>query len=57
MLILKRNLDEVIRIGKDIKIILVKTGHRSASIGIEAPRDIAVYREEIYNEIHSEQKV
>jgi carbon storage regulator len=56
MLILTRKLGESIRIGNDIKITVSDIKGKQIRIGIEAPGDIAVHREEIY-EIIEEQNV
>ena len=48
MLVLTRKSGEKIRIGKDIIISVVSKIHGPIKLGIEAPRQISVYREEIY---------
>lgn len=48
MLILGRKQGEQIRVGDDIIIRVLDITRRSVRIGIEAPRDIAVWREEVY---------
>ncbi|MEM1229702.1 MAG: carbon storage regulator CsrA [Pseudomonadota bacterium] len=55
MLILTRKLGETIAIGHDIKVTLLTINGNQARIGIEAPRDVPVHREEIYERISSEQ--
>jgi carbon storage regulator len=52
MLVLTRKLDESIRIGDDIIIQILSARHGQIRLGITAPRDISVHREEIYNLIH-----
>ena len=47
MLVLSRKLGEKIVIGEDIVITVVKIDRNQIRIGIEAPHDIPVYREEI----------
>jgi carbon storage regulator len=47
MLVLSRKLGEKIVIGDNIVITVVKIDRNQIRIGIEAPSDIAVYREEI----------
>ena len=46
MLVLSRNQGEKIRIGEDITVVVVRLGH-SVRLGIEAPPDIVVMREEL----------
>lgn len=55
MLILTRRIGESIIINDDIKITLI--GFKSASnisIGIEAPKETSVHREEVYERIKKE---
>jgi carbon storage regulator len=47
MLVLSRKLGEKIIIGENIRITVVKIDRNQIRIGIEAPSDIPVYREEI----------
>lgn len=51
MLILTRKEDQSIRIGEDIRITVVSVGGGHVRLGIEAPRDLAVHRSEIYDKI------
>ena len=54
MLILTRKKDESLRIGEDIKITVVIVSGGHVRLGIEAPRDLAVHRSEIYDKIADE---
>jgi len=54
MLVLTRRLGESINIGDNIKITVVDIDGKQVKIGIEAPREIAVYREEVYERIKQE---
>jgi len=54
MLILTRRVGESIIIGDDIAIIVLGVNGRQAKIGIEAPKDTSVHREEIYKKIQEE---
>ncbi len=47
MLVLSRKLGEKIVIGDNIVITVVKIGRNQIRIGIEAPQEVPVYREEI----------
>ena len=51
MLVLTRRLGEAITIGDNIKIVVVDLDGMQVKIGIEAPRDVEVYREELYEKI------
>jgi carbon storage regulator len=53
MLVLSRKLGEKIVIGDNIVITVVKIDRNQIRIGIEAPHDIPVYREEIAPERES----
>ena len=49
MLVLSRNVDESIIIGHDIKVMVVDIRADRVRLGIEAPREIPVHRNEIYD--------
>ena len=53
MLILTRRPGESLVIGDDpkVEIIVLSTRGNQVRIGINAPKDVSVYREEIYNRI------
>ena len=48
MLVLTRNRDEKIMIGDNIIITIVEIRGDKVRIGIEAPRNVSVHREEVY---------
>ncbi|MDG5814500.1 carbon storage regulator CsrA [Chitinispirillales bacterium ANBcel5] len=56
MLVLTRKLGESIRIGDTIVVKIVDLDGRNVKLGIEAPRNVAVNREEIYEKIQKENK-
>ena len=47
MLVLSRKLGQRFQVGPDVRITIVKIDRTSVRIGIEAPGDVTVYREEI----------
>jgi carbon storage regulator len=51
MLVLSRKSGQKIRINDTIVITVLDVQHGLVKVGIDAPRDIAVYREELYKEI------
>lgn len=56
MLVLSRKANEKIVIGDDIVICLVEVRGDKARIGIEAPKEVPVHREEVYKAIQEEGK-
>ena len=54
MLILTRRAGETVMIGSDITITVLGVKGNQVRIGINAPKDVAVHREEIYQRIHHE---
>ncbi|MFP4639320.1 MAG: carbon storage regulator CsrA [Guyparkeria sp.] len=54
MLILTRRIGEVLRIGDDVAITVLGIKGNQVRIGIDAPKDVAVHREEIYQRIKNE---
>ena len=51
MLVLTRRLGESITIGDNVKLIVVEIDGNQVKLGIEAPREIEIYREELYVKI------
>lgn len=48
MLCLSRRRGETIRVGHDIRIVVLKVSEHQVRIGVEAPNSVTVHREEIY---------
>jgi len=55
MLVLTRKSNQSIMIGDDIEVSVLAIMGEKVRIGIQAPRDIPVFRKEVYLEIQSEQ--
>ena len=55
MLVLSRKKDEKIVIGDRITIMVIDIRGDKVRLGIEAPRDVTVHRQEVYEAIRREQ--
>lgn len=51
MLVLSRKKNESIIIGENIRIVIVEVRGDKVRLGIEAPGDVPVHRQEVYNAI------
>ena len=54
MLILTRKMGETLMIGADVTVTVLGVKGSQVRIGITAPEEVAVHREEIYNRIKAE---
>ena len=56
MLVLARRTNQSIMIGDDIEIVIVDIKGDQVKLGVKAPKDISVFRTEIYEEIQEENR-
>jgi len=56
MLILTRRNGETLKIGDDISVTVLGVKGNQIRLGVDAPKDVEVHREEIYLRIKSEPK-
>ena len=56
MLVLSRKKDEKIIIGDKITIMVIEIRGDKVRLGIDAPKDITVHRQEVYEAIKKEQE-
>jgi carbon storage regulator len=54
MLILTRRIGDSIMVGDDIQVIVLGVKGNQVRVGIKAPREVPVYRDEIYERIKNE---
>ena len=55
MLILTRRVGETLMVGDDVTVTVLGVKGNQVRIGVNAPREVAVHREEIYERIKAEQ--
>ena len=56
MLVLSRKTGEKLIINDNIEITIIETRGDSVKIGINAPKNVSIYREEIFEEIRKNNK-
>lgn len=56
MLILTRRVNESLKVGDDVTLTVLGIRGGQIRIGIDAPRDVAVHRQEVFEKIQQEQE-
>ena len=56
MLILTRRIGEVIMIGEDITVTVLEVKGNQVRVGVQAPREIPVHRQEVYERVQREKE-
>lgn len=54
MLVLTRKLGEIIRVGDTVTVRVLEVKGNQVRLGVEAPSDVRIYREEVYRAIRKE---
>ena len=57
MLILTRRVGETLMVGDEVTVTVLGVKGNQVRIGVNAPKDVAVHREEIYQRIRQEKPV
>ncbi|EPR14359.1 carbon storage regulator CsrA [Ruminiclostridium papyrosolvens] len=56
MLVLSRKKDQSLMIGNDIELTIIEIQGDQVKIGLKAPKNVSIYRKELYLEIQEENK-
>ncbi|MBN2416485.1 carbon storage regulator CsrA [bacterium] len=51
MLVLTRKIGESVQIGPELQVMVLSVQGKSVKIGVTAPREVSVYRKEVYDQI------
>ncbi len=55
MLILTRRIGEALVVGNDVTVTILGVKGNQVRVGINAPKDVTIYREEVYERMQPEQ--
>ena len=56
MLILTRRIGETLKVGDDVSVTVLGIKGSQVRLGINAPKDVSVHREEVYDKINNNTK-
>lgn len=51
MLVLTRKIGESVQIGPELQVMVLSVQGKSVKVGVTAPREVSVYRKEVYDQI------
>ena len=54
MLVVSRKVDQSIMIGENVRVVIVNIRGDKVRLGIDAPLDVPVHRQEVFNKIKGE---
>ncbi|MBB3047166.1 carbon storage regulator [Litorivivens lipolytica] len=57
MLILTRRIGETLMVGDEVTVTILGVKGNQVRVGVTAPRDVAVHRQEVYEKIQKESEV
>jgi carbon storage regulator len=57
MLVLTRRINEALIIGHDVIVTVLAVNGNQVSIGVSAPKEVSVHREEVYKRIQDEKDI
>jgi carbon storage regulator len=57
MLILTRKLGEALKLGQEITLRIIEIKGKNVRVGIEAPAELPIYREEVYEKLQVENRL
>lgn len=52
MRVLTRKVGQTVRVGRDVTVTILRQERNEIRIGISAPRDVPIQREELYERLH-----
>jgi carbon storage regulator len=57
MLILTRKVGEALKLGQEITLRIIEIKGKNVRVGIEAPAELTIYREEVYEKLQAENRL
>lgn len=57
MLVLSRKTGESVVIGNSVRVVVIESSAGGVRLGFEAPADVSIYRDEVYEEIAAANRI